>query len=200
MSLESPSDATKPEISAAATRAVPVVVMLAIMWIEEIIDVPLHGRLDRFGIRPRHFSGLDGILFSPFLHNGFRHLIANTVPFAVLGVIIAIGGARRFASVTVIVGLIGGIGTWLTGSINSVHVGASGLVFGYVTYLVARGFFDRKVGFIVGGVAVMLLYGGVLWGLLPSPGVSWQGHLFGALGGIAAAALLHRKPPTLRSV
>jgi membrane associated rhomboid family serine protease len=194
MSLESPSAATTPEISAAATRALPVAVMLAIMWIEEIIDLPLNGRLDRFGIRPRHLSGLDGVLFSPFLHNGFRHLIANTIPFAVLGLFIAVGGAQRFASVTVIVGLIGGLGTWLTGSYYSVHVGASGLVFGYLTYLVARGFFDRKVAFIVGGVAVMLLYGGVLWGLLPSPGVSWQGHMFGAIGGIAAAALLHRKP------
>jgi membrane associated rhomboid family serine protease len=193
MSLESPSTATKPELAATAQRALPVAVMLAVMWIEEIIDLPLNGRLDRFGIRPRHISGLDGILFSPFLHNGFRHLIANTIPFAVLGLLIAVGGASRFVSVTVIVGLIGGLGTWLTGSYYSVHVGASGLVFGYLTYLVARGFFDRKVGFILGGVAVMLLYGGVLWGLLPSPGVSWQGHLFGAVGGIVAAALLHRK-------
>jgi membrane associated rhomboid family serine protease len=198
MSLESPSAPTKPDLAAAAQPAVPVAVMLAIMWVEEIIDVPLNGRLDRFGIRPRHLSGLDGILFSPFLHNGFRHLIANTIPFAVLGLIIALGGASRFAMVTVIVGLIGGLGTWLTGSYFSVHVGASGLVFGYLTYLVARGFFDRKVGFILGGVVVMLLYGGVLWGLLPSPGVSWQGHLFGALGGVAAAALLHRKSPAAK--
>jgi membrane associated rhomboid family serine protease len=196
MSSEMPSPTTKPDVTATARRAIPVVAMLAVMWIEELIDLPLHGRLDRFGIRPRHLGGLDGIVFSPFLHDGFRHLIGNTVPFAVLGVIIAAGGAIRFMRVTLIVGLVGGVGTWLTGAYNSVHIGASGLVFGYLTYLVARGFFARRVTFILGGVVAMALYGGVLWGLLPSRGVSWQGHLFGAVGGVAAAAFLHRRAPT----
>ncbi len=165
--------------------------MLAVMWVEEIIDIPLDGRLDRFGIRPRQVDGLDGIVWSPFLHGGFGHLIANTVPFAVLGLAIALSGIKRFVQVTIMVAVIGGLGTWLTGTSNSVHIGASGLVFGFVTYLVTRGFFARKLSYIAGGVAVMLAYGGVLWGLLPSPGVSWQGHLFGAVGGVVAAAGLH---------
>jgi membrane associated rhomboid family serine protease len=190
-----PPEAVRPSlgIDRVARNGLPVAVMLAIMWVEEVIDIPLDGRLDRFGIRPRRINGLDGIVFSPFLHGGFGHLIANTIPFAVLGLLIALSGVGTFVRVTLIVGLLGGLGTWLTGGTNSVHIGASGLVFGYLTYLVVRGFFARKVRYIVGGIVVMALYGGVLWGLLPSPGVSWQGHLFGAIGGIAAAASLHRR-------
>jgi membrane associated rhomboid family serine protease len=192
--FESGTEAARPSIGVnrVVQNGVPVAVMLAIMWVEEVIDVPLRGRLDRFGIVPRRIGGLDGIVFSPFLHAGFRHLIANTIPFAVLGLLIALSGLGIFLRVTLIVGLIGGVGTWLTGGTNSVHIGASGLVFGYLTYLVARGFFARKVAYILGGIAVTALYGGVLWGLLPSRGISWQGHLFGAIGGIVAAAVLHR--------
>jgi membrane associated rhomboid family serine protease len=193
--MTTPPEAVRPSlgIDHVARNGLPVAVMLAIMWIEEVIDIPLRGRLDRFGIRPRRIGGLDGIVFSPFLHGGFGHLIANTIPFAVLGLLIALSGVGTFVRVTLIVGLLGGLGTWLTGGTNSVHIGASGLVFGYLTYLVARGFFARKISYIVGGIVVMALYGGVLWGLLPSPGVSWQGHLFGAVGGIGAAASLHRR-------
>ncbi len=171
--------------------ALPVLIMTAIMWTEEVVDVPLDGRLDRFGIRPRQLDGLDGVVFSPFLHAGFGHLIANTVPFLLLGGAIALGNTKRFVHVTLIVGLIAGLGTWLIGPSNSVHIGASGLVFGYLTYLVSRGVFARKLTYLLGGVAVLAVYGGVLWGLLPSPGISWQGHLFGALGGVAAASFLH---------
>lgn len=169
----------------------PVLVMLAAMWIAEIVDTVLSGRLDRHGIRPRHFDGLWGIVFAPFLHGGFGHLIANSVPFLLLGSAIAVGSMQRFLLVTVIVGVIGGLGTWLAGSSNSVHIGASGLVFGYLTYLVARGVFARNVWYLLGGVVVFMVYGSVLWGLLPRPGISWQGHLFGALGGVVAAWALH---------
>lgn len=193
MSGPSPERPTLPDLTDRAKPIVPVAVMLAVMWVQEVIDSVLNGRLDRHGIGPRRISGLDGILWSPFLHGGFGHLVANTVPFAVLGAGIALSGVKRFVQVTVLVGLIGGFGTWLTGGSNSVHIGASGLVFGYLTYLVVRGFFARRLSYIAGGVVVMLLYGGVLWGLLPSPGVSWQGHLFGAIGGIVAAAMLHRR-------
>jgi len=168
--------------------------MLAVMWVTEIVDVPLDGRLDRFGIRPRRVDGLDGVVLAPFLHGGFGHLIANTFPFLFLGGIIAGGTMARFVRVTLIVGLIGGFGTWLTGPSRSIHIGASGLLFGYLTYLISRGFFARKLTYIAGGILVFLLYGGILWGLLPSPGVSWQGHLFGAAGGVAAAWFLHGQP------
>jgi len=183
--------AERPRAAELLVPAAPVLVMLAIMWIEEIVDVPLHGHLDRFGIRPRRLDGLDGILFSPFLHNGFGHLIANTVPFLLLGGAIALGNRTHFLQVTSIAGLVGGVGTWLTGGSHTLVIGASGLVFGYLTYLVSRGVFARKASYILGGLVVLLVYGGVLWGLLPRPGISWQGHLFGALGGVVAAWLIH---------
>lgn len=178
------------EPSIASTLA-PVGVMLAVMWVLEIVDTIAGGRLDRFGIEPRDASGLDGIVWAPFLHGGFGHLIANSVPFLLLGAAIAIGALKRFALVTVIVALVGGLGTWLTGPANTVHIGASGLVFGYLTYLLARGVFARSVLYLLGGFIVFMAYGGVLWGLLPAPGISWQGHLFGAIGGVIAAYALH---------
>ena len=165
--------------------------MIAVMWGSEVADMPLDGRLDRFGIRPRQVDGLDGIVLSPFLHSGFGHLIANTIPFLVMGAIIAISSGRRFTRVTLIVGLVAGLGTWLTGPTGTIHIGASGLVFGYLLYLITRGVFARSIGYLAIGVAVAAVYGSVLWGVLPQPGISWQGHLFGALGGIAAASLLH---------
>ena len=172
---------------------IPVCVIVAVMWFQEIVDTALGGDLDRNGIVPREVSGLDGILWFPFLHGGFGHLIANSLPFLLLGGAIALGSLERFLWVTVITMAVCGIGTWLTGPPNTVHIGASGVVFGYLTYLLSRGLFARHLGYLLGGVLVFFLYGGELWGLLPSPGVSWQGHLFGALGGILAAWLLHSR-------
>ena len=104
---------------------------------------------------------------------------------------ICLSGAKRFVQVTVIVGLVSGVGVWLTGASNSLVIGASGLVFGYLTYLVTRGVFARNLLYLAVGAAVLAVYGGVIWGVLPKPGVSWQGHLFGAIGGVVAAAVLH---------
>jgi membrane associated rhomboid family serine protease len=165
--------------------------LVAVMWAVEVVDLLPHTNFDRWGIRPRSAAGLVGIVTAPFLHSGFPHLIGNTIPFLVLGGLIAIGGAGRFLQVTVVVGLVCGVGTWLVGPAHTDHIGASGLVFGFLTYLVGRGLFDRKPGFLVLGVIVLFLYGGVLWGLLPRPGVSWQGHLFGAIGGVLAAWMIH---------
>ena len=172
---------------------VPVCALVAVMWAEEIVDTGLDGRLDRNGIIPREVDGLDGILWAPFLHGGFGHLIANSLPFLILGGVIALGSLRNFVYVTLITMAVSGLGTWLTGPDYTVHIGASGVVFGYLTYLLSRGVFARHLGYLLGGVLVFFLYGGALWGLLPAPGVSWQGHLFGALGGILSAWVLHAR-------
>ena len=171
-----------------------VVAMAAVMWVVEIADQIGGGRLDAYGIEPREIDGLDGVVFAPFLHAGFDHLIGNTIPFVLLGFAIALGGIARVATVTVIVALVGGLGTWLVAPANTVHIGASGIVFGYAAYLVARGIYSRSVMQIVLGAVVLAVWGTTLLrGLVPEDGISWQGHLFGAVGGVVAAWLLHRR-------
>ena len=169
-----------------------VVALVAVMWAVEVIDLVPGIDVDRWGIRPRQLRGLIGIGTAPFLHNGFPHLISNTIPFLILGFVIAASGIQRFVQVTVIVMVVGGLGTWLIGPTNSIHIGASGLVFGYLTYLLSRAIFEKKILYLLGGMVVLFLYGSVLWGLIPKPGISWQGHLFGAVGGIVAAWTLHK--------
>jgi len=175
-------------------------VLLAIMWLSEIVDTALDHRLDRYGIEPRDADGLIGIPAAPFLHLGFGHLISNTVPFLTMGFVIAFKGAMRVLFVTAIVALVSGAGTWLVAPESTIHIGASGVVFGYATYLLSRGFFDRDVIEIVIGLAVGLIYGGVLLGgLIPQAGVSWQGHFFGAVGGLVAARALAAEPRASRA-
>jgi membrane associated rhomboid family serine protease len=166
--------------------------MAAVMWVVEVADQIADGRLDAYGIEPRDVDGLDGVIFAPFLHAGFDHLIGNTIPFVLLGFAIALGGVARVAIVTVIVALVGGLGTWLVAPANTVHIGASGIVFGYAAYLVARGVYSRSAMQIGLGVVVLAVWGTTLLrGLVPEDGISWQGHLFGAIGGVLAARLLH---------
>jgi membrane associated rhomboid family serine protease len=173
---------------------VVVLAMAAVMWIVEAVDQIAGGRLDAYGIEPRETDGLDGVVWAPFLHAGFDHLIGNTIPFLVLGLAIAFGGAMRVAVVTVIVALVGGLGTWLVAPSNTVHIGASGIVFGYAAYLVARGAYSRSAAQIGIGLIVLAVWGTTLLrGLVPEDGISWQGHFFGAVGGIVAAWLLHRR-------
>jgi len=167
-----------------------VAVMAVLMWAVEVIDV-FTGDLDANGIRPRDPEGLVGIVTAPFLHAGFGHLLGNTLPFMGLGVLVAVGGLARVAAVTAIVAIVAGLGTWLTAADGTVHVGASGMVFGYAAYLVGRGVFSRRLAHIAVGVAVLAVYGTTLGlGLLPEAGISWQGHAFGALGGLLAARAL----------
>ena len=166
--------------------------MVILMWLVETIDI-VAGDLDGAGIHPRDVDGLPGIAASPFLHAGFGHLIGNTLPFLVLGAAIAVGGLVRTLAVVGIVAVVGGLGTWLTAPSYTVVIGASGLVFGFATYLVARGAYTRTPWHIVGGLVVLVIYGStLLTGLVPTPGISWQGHLFGAIGGLIAARVLHR--------
>ena len=162
--------------------------MVLLMWVLEAVDVALDHRLDRYGIEPREADGLDGVVAAPFLHVGFGHLIANTIPFVAMGMVIALEGPLRLAGVTAITALVSGVGTWLIAPANTIHLGASGVVFGFATYLIARGWFNRRALEIAIGVAVAVLWGGALVaGLEPQQGISWQGHLFGAIGGVVAA-------------
>ena len=167
--------------------------LIAAMWTLEIVDTALGNDLDQYGIQPHEADGLIGVGTAPFLHGGFGHLIGNTIPFVAMGVVIALSGAARVLAVTVIVALISGLGTWLIAPEGTNHIGASGVVFGFATYLIARGFYNRSVLQIAVGVVVVALFGtALLGGLAPQEGISWQGHLFGAIGGVVAARLLAR--------
>jgi len=164
---------------------------LAIMWGMEILDLILPVDMDQWGIHPRSIGGLFGILLAPILHGGIGHLIANSIPFFVLGGLVMMrGGVKQFGIVTAVTAIVGGLCVWLVAGSNSVHIGASGVVFGYFGYLVARAAFERSVMGILIAVVVIMLYGGFIWGVLPSaPGVSWEGHLFGAASGAGLAYL-----------
>jgi membrane associated rhomboid family serine protease len=166
--------------------------MVALMWVLEIINSVDSYNLSREGgIVPRDFARLWDIFTAPFLHASFGHLIANTIPFVFMGLIIAIRGAARVAVVTLIVVVIGGLGTWLIAPAHSTTVGASGLVFGFAAYLLTRGFFNRRALELLTGAIVAVIWGGALLiSLVPHYGVSWQGHLCGAIGGVLAARLL----------
>jgi len=171
-----------------------VAAMAALMWVVEVVDQVAGGRLDSGGIEPRELDGLDGVVWAPFLHGGFDHLIGNTIPFLLLGFAIALSGVARVILVTVIVAVVGGLGTWLVAPANAVHIGASGIVFGYAGYLVARGAFSRSLSQILLGLVVVAVWGAtLLQGLVPEDGISWQGHVFGAIGGVVAAWLLERR-------
>jgi membrane associated rhomboid family serine protease len=170
------------------TAALVIAGFVAGLYVIEAVDTVLGNQLDGFGVMPREPDGFDGILFAPLLHVGWVHLLANTVPLLVLGYLILLSGVARWAAVTAVVWLVGGLGTWLTGADNTIHLGASVLVFGWLVYLLLRGVFTRRLGQVLIGVVVLFLYGGALWGVLPiQEGVSWQGHLFGAVGGGLAA-------------
>lgn len=168
---------------------------VVLMYVLEAIDSVMGGRLDRLGIEPRTLDGLWGVLCAPVLHFGWSHLLANTLPLLVLGYVLALSGIGRAVTVTAIVWVVGGVGVWLFGGSNTEVLGASVLVFGWLAYLLARGLFTRHWADLIVGVLVLIAYGSLLWGLLPSdPHVSWRGHLFGAAGGVVAAWATSRTP------
>jgi len=161
-------------------------------WVVELVDeVAYGGSLDRFGIHPRNIASLWGILLAPLLHAGWVHLASNTGPFIALGWLVLLRGVASFVLVTLCAIVIGGFGVWVFGAPNSIHNGASGLFFGYLGYLLARGYFERSLGSVLLALTAGALYGGLLWGILPGQrGISWEGHVFGLLSGFVAAYLL----------
>lgn len=174
-----------------------IVSFVALLYVIEVVDALSGQRLDENGIRPLETDGLTGIIFAPLLHANWEHLIANTVPALVLGFLVTLAGLSRFIYATAIVWILGGFGTWLIGNLGSPngietnHIGASGLIFGWLAFLLVFGLFTRSMWQIVVGVIVLFAYGSILLGVLPGTfGVSWQGHLCGALAGVFAAYVL----------
>ncbi|MDR0483017.1 MAG: rhomboid family intramembrane serine protease [Cellulomonadaceae bacterium] len=168
-------------------------ILVGAMWVLELIDTFPGVNLDQFGIVARSLVGLRGVVFSPLLHLGWIHLIANTVPLMVVGFVVLVTDFRRGIEATIIIWLVGGLGTWLIAPPRTVTIGASGVVFGLVTYAIVRGWYSKHFGELALGVVVLVTYGSVLWGVLPlRPGVSWQGHLCGAAAGIFAAWAVNR--------
>ncbi|MFF3711737.1 rhomboid family intramembrane serine protease [Streptomyces phaeochromogenes] len=166
---------------------------VALLWVLEAIDVATGHSLDTFGITPREFGELRDIVPAAFVHFGWDHLAANSVPLLLLGFLAALSGIRRFLAVVTVTILVSGLGVWLTASEHSITAGASGVVFGLFGYLLVRGFVDRRIGDVVIGLVVGAVYGSILWGVLPTTaGVSWQGHLFGLIGGVASAFVFRR--------
>jgi membrane associated rhomboid family serine protease len=180
---------------------VTIISFVVLLWAIELFDSLSGHRLDDNGIRPLETDGLMGIVVGPLLHSNWQHLIANSVPALILGFLMTLAGMARFIFATAIVWIVGGFGTWLIGNVGAPtyagvpvetnHIGASGLIFGWLTFLIVFGFFTRNVWEIVVGVIVFFVYGSVLLGVLPGTfGVSWQGHLCGAIAGVLAAYLL----------
>ncbi len=161
---------------------------LGAAWLAFAGNAITGGALLSFGIVPRTVSGLRGILFAPFLHANLQHLLSNTVPFIVLGWLVMLRDKRHFGRVTLAAALASGLASWLLGAPNSVHVGASGVIFGYLGFLMLSGWYARTLGSVLLSVGVTAAWGGLVFGVLPTvPGVSWQGHLGGFIGGVLAA-------------
>jgi len=168
---------------------------VAFLWLLEAVDwLVFHGKLDNFGVWPRTAVGLWGILLGPLLHVGFGHLAANTLPFLALGWFVMVRRLSDFFVVTAVTAVVSGLGIWLIAPAGTVHLGASGLIFGYFGFLLLRGYFERSFSSILWSILVLFLYGGMIWGVLPQRyGISWQAHLFGFIGGGMAAYWLTQK-------
>ena len=174
--------------------AVPMAVLVALMWVVGMVNALLDYRLSEYGVVPRTVDGLIGIPLMPFLHGSFDHLVVNTLPMVVLGGLVAIHGSRKFLTATVFITLVGGGTLWVVGR-TAVHVGASGLIFGYFGYLIARAWYTRSIVAVLIAVVVAVVYGGILLGVLPffQEGVSWEGHLTGLIAGALAARLMWKE-------
>lgn len=168
-------------------------VVTAAVWVVQIVNAQRNYSLNRFGLRPRRLDGLWGVLTQPWLHESYGHLVSNTVPLFGVGWVLLLSGLRVWAFVSGVVVVLGGLATWLVAPGHTVIVGASGLVFGWMGYLLARAYFTRRFKWIVTAVALLLFFGTLLGNLLPSVDnrVSWQSHLCGFLAGVFVGWLLH---------
>jgi membrane associated rhomboid family serine protease len=203
----SPSGSTPPAKKAGsgdmAKRVKPALitigVLATVMIIIQAINWATDYRLDQFGIDPRSLEGLLGVLFAPLLHGSWGHLWSNLVPLVIMGVLIMLSGIKQFTAVTVLVWLVSGLGVWLVAPANTITVGASGIVFGWLAFLICRGIWTRNWKHILLGLVLLAIYGSIFWTGIITIAVqdisgvvttSWQGHLFGAIGGVLAAFLV----------
>lgn len=176
-------------------QAVTLGAPLGVSWLTLGVNTLLGGALNRFGVIPRTEQGLWGILFAPLLHGNYAHLAANSVSLLVLGwLVLAFSGRRRFWAVSTAAALGSGLFAWTFGAPGTVHIGASGVIFGYLGYLMLSGWFARRVMPILVSLGVTAMWGGAVFGVLPGqPGISWQSHLGGFIGGVLAARALHSR-------
>ena len=185
---------TKRATLALRTQAATVSAPIIAGWAVFATNMAIGGGLIQYGVVPRTVTGLRGILFAPFLHGSLEHIAANTIPFLVLGWLVLVRDARHFIPVTLASMLGAGLMAWLLGAPGSVHIGASGVIFGYLGFLMLSGWFARSFGSILLSLGVTALWGGLVFGVMPGqPGISWQAHLGGFGGGILAARSLARK-------
>ena len=169
-------------------------VLLAGLWVVEGLDQLSGNALDTYGIHARDVDGLPEIFTAPLLHAGWEHLASNSVPFFAFGLLVLLGGVARWVVSSLVSVVSSGLTAWLLTPVGTTVLGASGLIFGWLTYLLARGLWSRRPGQVALAVVILLVYGGLLWGVLPgNTGISWQAHLGGAVGGVLAAWLLHRR-------
>ncbi len=163
---------------------------LALMWIVFAITWITGGALLWLGVVPRTTLGLRGILFAPFLHGSLAHIIGNSLPFVILGWLVMLRDPRHFTTVTAVAMVGSGLMAWLVGAPGSVHIGASGVIFGYLGFLILSGWYARSAGSILLSVLVTIMWGGLMFGMMPGQaGISWQAHLGGFLGGFFAARM-----------
>jgi len=175
-------------------RITELTIFIGILWLIELYNSGTSYSLSQWGIVPRTEIGLRGIPFWTFLHAGHNHLITNTVPLAVMAWFILLRGFKDFAVLTVGVTVIAGLMLWLLGR-PAIHVGSSGLIFGYFAFLVAMGWHEQSFKSWFFAILTIVIYGGIIWGVVPQQGnVSWEGHLFGLLAGLLMARYLVRKP------
>jgi membrane associated rhomboid family serine protease len=163
-----------------------------LLVIVELVNIlTLHGLNANFGLRPRSPDGILDIFTFPLLHAGFGHLLSNALPLVIFGFLAFLSGIRVFLTALALSWLGSGLAVWLIGG-GGITVGSSGLVFGLFAFLLVRGFFNRNWWQILLSLVLFLAYGGILFGVLPTVAgfVSWQAHLGGAAGGVAAAVLL----------
>lgn len=195
MSSENVGPADAEAVIAEALKAFWVMVgFLAIIWLVQIVNWADDYRLSLdYGIHARDLGDVTGLVTAPFLHLSWAHIEGNSGPLFIFGFLAAFRGVKRFLGLTALIVVVSGVGAWLTAGPHTVTAGASGVVFGYFGYVIVRGFFDRHRIDIAVGLVMALCFAYQFSVLLPHKGISWQGHLFGFVAGIAGGWIFRER-------